>query len=122
MRIVVKKVGMKAEVMEVEKLGLDEMQELVGGLIEPVYFDDEGIICWVNEEGKLNGLETNIAIMSRHFEKVVDTLNGDVFFTNMEEGKEGLTVFQEDYILRKLNKATCCFVDSNANMIPVLSV
>ena len=41
-----------------ERFTLEEMQALVGGLIQPVYTDD-GIIL-VNEEGLLIGMDLNI--------------------------------------------------------------
>ena len=42
---------------------LESLQGIVGGLIEPIYFDDSAII--VNEEGKINGLPFNRALL-RH--------------------------------------------------------
>jgi len=39
---------------------LDEMQSLVGGYIEFVTLDQEGLILCINEEGKLHGLPPNL--------------------------------------------------------------
>ena len=57
MKILFKEVGKPCEVKEIENK-LEAMQELVGGLIEVVPFDDVLLIC--NEEGKLMDLEPNL--------------------------------------------------------------
>ena len=45
--------------MEINK-DIQSMQEIVGGLIEPIYFDPTNkAIAWCNEEFLLNGSEPN---------------------------------------------------------------
>lgn len=91
MKIVVKKVGQKPEVKEIQGT-LEEYQEIVGGYIEcfPV-FDD--ILCVCNEEGKLFGLPTNFIFGG-------DVIVGDVFFcTAGEEDFESLNDYQADTIM-----------------------
>jgi hypothetical protein len=53
--------GMTREVIPSngESFTLEEMQRFVGGLIEPVYLDDERIIL-VNEEGLLLNMPVNM--------------------------------------------------------------
>lgn len=119
MKIVVKEVGKCAEVKEVEKLDLSDMQRLVGGLIQPVYMDD--IIIWCNDEGKLYGLDVNIVLADKELSKAYDTLNGNIFFTNEEEGNEGLSAQQVQFILEKVNNGAITFTQ-NHHIIPVLGI
>lgn len=120
MKIITKKVGESAVMTEVDELRLDVMQSLVGGLIQPVYMDD--IICWVNEEGKLDGLDVNIALVSSADGELLDTLHGDVFFTNEEEGQEELNSLQIQSLLEKLNDGLCTFACSDMHEVPVLAI
>ena len=71
MKIVVKKVGQKPEVKEING-ELHEMQEIVGGYIECINIV-ENILCVCNEEGKLMGLLPNL-VFNR------DIIVGYVFF------------------------------------------
>ena len=65
----------KPEVVEM-KQDLESLQKAVDGYIECVYpFDDEvAIVC--NEEGKLNGLTLNRAIMDEDGEEILDIIAG----------------------------------------------
>ena len=56
-KIIFKEPGKPCEVKEIEN-ELKVLQELVGGLIEVINFDDLLLIC--NEEGKLMNLEPNL--------------------------------------------------------------
>ena len=120
MKIITKKVGKNAEVTEVEKLDLEYMQAIVGGLIHPVYMDD--IICWVNEEGKLNGVDVNIALTETYAGEIVDTVHGDIFFTNVEEGEEGLDDHQIQSLLERLNFGLWTFASSDLHQVPILTI
>lgn len=56
---------------------LKGMQETVGGLIEPIYFEDNAcIIC--NEEGKINSSELNRALYDQDKE-IYDIIAGTFF-------------------------------------------
>lgn len=58
LRIVLKKVGKKPEIMTIENT-LEKKQKLVGGLIEVIpVLDDVLLVC--NEEGKLENLLPNL--------------------------------------------------------------
>ena len=78
MQIIVKKVGEPHEVRTIETLELEDMQELVGGLIECFHVGN-GVDMWLNDMGKLIDLPLNIAIGSQD-KRVLDTIHGDVFF------------------------------------------
>lgn len=81
-KVVVKEVGKELEVREVAKVDLKFMQTVVDGYIEMPCMSralsgaDVDIV--INEEGKLIGLEENIAIMQGH--KVIEMLVGNVVF------------------------------------------
>ena len=57
LKILMKQVGKEPEVMEIEDT-LEAKQELVGGLIEIVQYDDVVLVC--NEEGKLLNMAPNL--------------------------------------------------------------
>ena len=62
---------------------LESMQEIVGGYIELVRLpglEEHGIDLYVNEEGKLNGLQANFLIYEGR-----DLVVGTVFFVGADE-------------------------------------
>lgn len=103
MQIIVKKVGEPHEVRTIETLELEDMQELVGGLIECFHVGN-GVDMWLNDMGKLIDLPLNIAIGSQD-KRVLDTIHGDVFFASgNEEGETiGLTDEQVEWVNEKLD-------------------
>lgn len=121
MKIVTKKVGKDAEVIELIKLDYQDMRALVGnGNIEPIYFDEDEFIVWCNEEGKLINLDINIALMRN--QKLFDTIHGDVFITNMEEGNEGLSDRQVQLLLERLNDGPCTVSRMTGDLVPLISI
>ena len=95
MKIVVKKVGQKPEVKEING-ELHEMQEIVGGYIECINIV-ENILCVCNEEGKLMGLPSNFAFGG-------DIIAGDVFFcVGGEEDFESLSDEQIELLMVTMN-------------------
>ena len=120
MKIITKRVGEAAKITEIEKLELEGMQKLVGGLIQPVYIDD--MICWVDEEGKLKGKEINIAMTDSYMGEIIGTLEGDVFFTNETEGEEGLSSSQIQSLLERLNNGLRTFARSDLHLVPILVI
>lgn len=71
MRVLVKEVGKDAEVREIDD-SLESMQGIVGGYIEDVYIGN-GVHIVCNEEGKIDGLPTNL-------ETEYDEIVGNVLF------------------------------------------
>lgn len=121
MKIVTKRVGESAMVTEVKKLELEDMQALVGGLIQPVYLQDQ-VICWIDEEGKLKNKEINIALSASYLGDIIGTLEGDAFFTNDEEGNEGLSGRQIQSLLEQLNDGLQTFASSDLHQVPILVI
>lgn len=102
MKIIVKKVGSNPELREIDKLELSDMQALVGGLIQPIYLNDN-IICWCNDEGKLLNMAPNIVLVDKSSFTICDIVHGDIFFTNSIEGKESLSDSQIYRLMKTLS-------------------
>lgn len=96
MKVVIKNVGQKPEIKEVEN-ELHVFQDIVGGYIECVYITED-IICVCNEEGKLMGLTPNF-IFNR------DIIVGNVFFVTCDEFGDFASLNDEqiDLVMTVLN-------------------
>ena len=68
------------KVAKVVEIGtsLEQMQEIVGGMIETAYFFDDPIVLVVNDEGKINGMPLNRGIYDQN-KKLVDIIAGTAF-------------------------------------------
>ena len=121
MKIITKKVGYAEEVREIETLELEDMQKMVGGLIECFHVGN-GVDMWLNDEGKLLSLPVNIAIGSAERE-ILDTIHGDVFFASgNDEGETiGLTDEQIDWIHGKLESGdfAMAHTENGLEFVPV---
>ena len=94
MRIIVKKVGKKPEIVEVEN-DLKVFKEIVDGYIEILPLFDNAI-CVCNEEGKLKNLPANFIFGG-------DVIVGDVFFCAAgEEDFESLNEAQVNVIMNAM--------------------
>ena len=78
---------------------LEALQSAVGGWIEAVDLSEE-LTMWVNEEGKIKGLDLNsiaTALFDKHFENSFDVIVGDIVLTggtNSKGNTVGLTAKQ----------------------------
>lgn len=87
-----------------------EIGQVVGGYIEAVNFGSKPYFCYVNEEGKLNGLEENkiattLWYNSGQIVMLGDYLAGDVVvFGQVDE--EGNDTDYPDSLLMDLSRAT----------------
>lgn len=76
MQVVIVEPHKKPEIATIDG-SLEGMQKVVGGLIEPIYMeDDTALIC--NEEGKINGSELNRALFDEDGE-IYDIVAGKFF-------------------------------------------
>ena len=68
---------------------LEDLQHEVGGYIEAIYpfEDDVAVIC--NEEGKLNGLPLNRAIISEETGDAIDIIAGKFLITGITDDNFG---------------------------------
>lgn len=89
---------------------LESLQEIVGGWIEIPFlsrrFADEGIDVIINEEGKLIGLEPQIAVLQRGTFELVDLVAGNCIFASHDEYGDtiGLTDKQIKVIKEELRE------------------
>lgn len=86
MKVIVKQAGRQPEVREIENT-LEAFQSIVGGYIEVIRFKECLLVC--NEEGKLQGLESN-------FRLGYDVIVGDVIFTQSDSAGEFIDLSQSD--------------------------
>lgn len=90
--------GLRTRNFESKRSTLEQMQEIVDGLIQPVYLT-ETLTMWVNEEGKIVGLPINLGATKiwNHFYGNTDIIAGDVFFTaGVDEEGNDLEITDED--------------------------
>ncbi len=102
MNIIIKRVGAEPEVVSYENFGLEDMQELVGGLIEAIYVGGE-IDLWCNDEGKVYDMPINLALGDTDNRQILDTIHGDVFFAARDDTGNtiGLTEAQQIWIMNQ---------------------
>lgn len=93
----------EARVVEKFEHSLETLQQFVGGYIEAVRVN-ESITIWINEEGKLRGLDPNFNLIGNG--KPYDIVVGDAIFTGTDN--EGETVSLTDQEIEEIKER---FVD-----------
>lgn len=94
-------VGEKAEPVEIEN-NLGSLQRYVHGYIEVIRpFENRNIAVIVNEEGKINGLALNRALMDEN-EDVIDIIAGDFLIAGVDD--EGEFTSLNEAQIRKYTK------------------
>ena len=83
------------------------MQHIVGGLIEPVYFDDDSALCWCNEEFLLNGSAPN-RIIGQTLIHGTCFITGDGYDENGERDSQSLTDEQIKEFTEKFRCSVVC--------------
>lgn len=83
MRVVLVEPGKKAVVKAIDG-SLEGMQKTVGGNIEAIALDDRGICLVCNEEGKLNDLSLNRALVDEDG-RITDIIAGTFFVCGTDE-------------------------------------
>lgn len=118
MRYIYKSAIGNAETHECKELDLDTMQALVGGYIEMVSIKDYAIIC--NEDGKLLGLDENIAIADGHG-IISDIVVGDIIIAKVSgEDLTEMSNSEADRICTTLNNPLNFTICENYRIIPVI--
>lgn len=80
-------VGEEAGPVEIEN-SLKSLQSYVDGYIEVIRpFDDEDVVMILNEEGKINGLAPNRALMDENRD-VIDIIAGDFLIAGVDDEGE----------------------------------
>jgi Domain of unknown function (DUF3846) len=98
------------KVVENFEHSLESLQKFVGGYIEAVRVTDS-IVIWVNEEGKLEGLEGNFYLTDKNG-LPFDTIAGNALFTgsNAEGDTVSLTDEEVEEIKNRfINRGTFIF-------------
>lgn len=109
-KVIIKNPNHKAAIAEVKEISLNYLQAIVGGYIESVYIpqlENMPISCFCNEEGKLQGLDTNFPLVMCNGQ-VYDTVAGPVIFCGCDEMGEsiGLTDEQIERVMNYLADPT----------------
>ena len=69
---------------------LESMQSVVGGLIQAIYpFEDSEVAVICNEEGKLNGLPLNRALIDDNSGEIYDIVAGTFLITGLTDDNFG---------------------------------
>lgn len=102
---------------------LEEMQKIVGGYLENVALKklmDEGILLFVNEEGKFDS-ENKVNILLSYRGQIQDEIVGNVIFTGIKDGDiSSLTQEQVRFIKNNLFAKEFAVLDDRAiNIIKI---
>jgi len=93
------------EMVDVEyndPIKLEEMQQAVGGYIEPIYLP-EGKVMLVNEDGKWTGLEPNLnatAYLKSSMDYFNDVIVGDALLLDKQQHEEELNDTRPSQLIR----------------------
>ena len=87
--LIFKTTGEMVDVQYKDPIKLEQMQEAVGGFIEPIYLCD-GKVMLVNEDGKWQGLEPNLnatAYLKSTMNYFDDVIVGDALLLELKDFK-----------------------------------
>jgi hypothetical protein len=101
MKIILKKPGEKATVIEQETIKLEDLQRFVEGTVTTAYVPkvgEAGITIWANDEGLCLGMTPNVGFMEEDFFEPM-ILVGPILLTSSDE--EGETVGLTDEQVEK---------------------
>ena len=79
---------------------LEEMQQIVGGLIDAVYPFAEPVALICNDEGKLLGLPLNRALYDAETGKLYDVIAGTFFLCGCPPDEDSFTGLTEEQVAR----------------------
>ena len=98
MRVLVVKPEHRPEVREIEG-SLKSMQEIVGGLIQPVYPFDDTVVLVCNDEGKLMNLPANRGLRDKDGQ-IYDIVCGTFFLCGISADSDHFTSLTPEHINR----------------------
>lgn len=106
--------GGTPEAIELEKIGLADLQHYVEGYVESPYvpgLNEQGIVLWANEEGPIHQMRPNLLIEhSSLFEPML--IVGPVVFTSLDDDTgetTGLTDEQVEKVKTFVDQARMTF-------------
>ena len=98
MQVLVVEPERRPEVREIND-SLSAMQEIVGGLIQPIYLFDEPVALVCNDEGKLLDLPANRGLRNKDGQ-IYDIVCGTFFLCNAPPDSDHLTILTPEQIQR----------------------
>lgn len=98
MRILVVEPKRRPEVIEIDG-SLKAMQNIVGGLIQPIPLNDPDVILVCNDEGKLMNLPANRGLRDESGQ-IYDIVCGTFFLCGAPEGSDHFTSLTSEQIER----------------------
>ena len=98
MRILVVEPERRPEVKEIDG-SLESMQEIVGGLIQPVYLFDDPVVLVCNDEGKVMNLPANRGLRDNDGQ-IYDIVSGAFFLCGAPEDSDHFTSLTPEQIER----------------------
>ena len=117
MRVVICEPGKQSRIAYIQP-GLDSLQGVVGGYIEPFYAFEEEVCIVCNEEGKINGMPANRAV---YVEPVPTELSYGELCERFREAEakgehlSGLIVFTEDSFTEHYSEESRTYAVSSQN-------
>lgn len=109
-KVLICRTGKKAELAEI-KNQKEEMEKIVGGLIDPVFLYTNNIMLVCNDEALIRGLPKNIAfgytdkqgILERkeHRGMITSIVHGDCIFCSYDDGQMACSLSDEQVELLK---------------------
>ena len=97
MRVLVVKPERRPEVREIDD-SLKAMQEIVGGLIQPIYLDDS-VVLICNDEGKMINLPMNRGLRDKGGQ-IYDIVSGTFFLCGIPADSDHFTSLTQEQIER----------------------
>lgn len=117
MRVVICEPGKQARIAYIQP-GLESLQRVVGGYIEPYYAFEEEVCIVCNEEGKINGMPANRAVYVEPAPKELSYGELCEHFREAEakgEHLSGLIVFTEDSFSEHYSEESRTYAVSSQN-------
>ena len=98
MRVLVVEPERRPEVREIDG-SLESMQEIVGGLIQPVYPFDDSVVLVCNDEGKVMNLPANRGLWDKDGQ-IYDIVSGTFFLCGAPGDSDHFTSLTPEQIER----------------------
>ena len=117
MRVVICEPGKQSRIAYIQP-GLESLQQVVGGYIEPCYAFEEEVCIVCNEEGKINGMPANRAVYVEPAPKELSYVELCERFREAEakgEHLSGLIVFTEDSFTEHYSEESRTYAVSSQN-------
>lgn len=125
-RVGIKKVDKPIKFIEIEDT-IEKLQEIVDGYIDIFTTDslaEIGIDIILNDEGKLRGMDTNIALTDGKNDQLLDVIVGDIIFAGHDSFGNTISLTDEQcmYIEMVLNSTEIIMLNNLTDRIEMKPV